>query len=154
MTRNVTLDSQAPGLQVLGTSHYTFTITIAEDAATIRQMIPSVRGWTVPLAFVDGLGSLIPLPGTGYYCRPTTDLIGASWSIDVRVRPTLTLGEIAALLEISGEPTLIGLFGLDNVEPYRTFQNLWRSKQGLSYRLGGLLLALIYRSEEVRLGTS
>jgi len=151
-----TLANQQPsGLQVLGQTTFRFTVTLQEAQAEVLQVVPTIRRWLTPVTFTDGLGSLIPLVGTGYYCRPTVSTVGAAWFVNVRLQPTLTLGEIAAALELCGEPTLLGLFGLSRtVEPYATFRNLWESRQGLAYRLGGLLLAVIYRSEEVRLGTS
>jgi hypothetical protein len=47
---------------------------------------------------------------------------------------------------------LVELFGLSRSEPWNTFRELWRRHQETPYQLGGALLALIYRTEEVRRG--
>jgi hypothetical protein len=48
-----------------------------------------------------------------------------------------------------GEPTLTSLFGVAPAEPFRTFQNLWEQNDEVPLRLGGLILATIYRTNEV-----
>ena len=50
----------------------------------------------------------------------------------------------------TGEPIFLELFGLAPEEPYLTFKNLWFTNKELPYQLGGLLLAVITRAEEVR----
>ena len=49
-----------------------------------------------------------------------------------------------------GEPLFLELFGVDdNAQPYATFKNLWNDHPNPMYRLGGLVLAMIYRTNEV-----
>jgi hypothetical protein len=54
------------------------------------------------------------------------------------------------VLELLGEPVFLELFGAAPVEPYATFKNLWFDHPSAAHRLGGLLLALIYRTDAVR----
>jgi hypothetical protein len=45
---------------------------------------------------------------------------------------------------------MLGLFGAAPAEPYRTWKALWYSGQPLPYRLGAVLLATAWRTDEVR----
>lgn len=40
------------------------------------------------------------------------------------------------------------LFGKAQEEPYKTFRNLWEQHTRIEYKLGGLILALVYRINE------
>jgi hypothetical protein len=53
-------------------------------------------------------------------------------------------------LSALGEEVLIDLFGAGSVEPYATLRELWEKHNYFHYRMSGLLLAFIYRAEEVR----
>jgi len=104
----------------------------------------------VALTLTNGLSNHINLPGTGYRFVVNDDNPGAAWKITGNLRPMWTMGQIVLLLERLGEPTVLELFGLQNVEPWNTFRNLWFDHPELPYKLGGFLLAMIYRTEEVR----
>jgi hypothetical protein len=49
-----------------------------------------------------------------------------------------------------GEPNLLQLFGDSPVEPFKTFQNLFRDRYEVPYSLGGIVLAYVYRAEALR----
>ena len=53
-----------------------------------------------------------------------------------------------------GEPVLLQLFGVSPVEPYKTFHNCFLNHPELAYQLGGLLLALVYRTAELPQGVT
>ena len=55
---------------------------------------------------------------------------------------------LAAVLSQINKLELPGLFS--DVEPYKTFSNFYRQHPVLPMRLVGVLLALIYRTEEAR----
>lgn len=72
------------------------------------------------------------------------------WTIETRANPAPALTTILPTLEILGEPAFLQLFGVSQNEPYATFKNLWFDHPLPTYRLAGLVLALIYRTEEYR----
>ncbi|NDD53047.1 hypothetical protein EBZ39_04070 [bacterium] len=74
----------------------------------------------------------------------------ARWFIDTKSTPDPVLMSAVSALEMIGEPASIELFGLENKEPYLTFKNLWFDHPLPVYRLSGIVLALIYRTEELR----
>lgn len=76
--------------------------------------------------------------------------IVAQWYVILRANPTPAILDIIPALTSLGETTFLDLFGLDNREPYVTFKNLWLDHPLPAYRLAGLVLAVIYRTEELR----
>lgn len=84
--------------------------------------------------------------------QPTIALgaIEAQWLIETRVHPASIITTGFTSLETIGEPAVIDLFGLENKQPYITFKNLWFDHPLPAYKLSGAVLALIYRTEEMR----
>lgn len=80
--------------------------------------------------------------------------VGSRWNIRLFNRPALGLESIMQASQGMGEDTILRLFGSTSptagIEPYGTFYRLWRKHHELPYALGGLILALIYRTEEAR----
>lgn len=74
----------------------------------------------------------------------------AQWYIILRSNPTPAILDVISALESLGETTFLELFGLAEREPYVTFKNLWLDHPLPAYRLAGLVLAVIYRTEELR----
>lgn len=136
---------------VTGQSRYAYQVTVSGGNVTVnRQTFPTVT--TVePVVLTNGLSQEIALPYSGYRFTINTDL-PASWTVRGFSRPQSSLGEIAQGLKSVGEPYLLQLFGVTVVEPYLTFRNCWNRHPEFAYRLGGLVLALIYRTEEFRNG--
>lgn len=71
----------------------------------------------------------------------------ARWQITVRANPAPAIANIP-LFELLGEPLFLELFGLSGKEPYATFKNIWEDHPLPAYRLAGLVLAVIYRTDE------
>lgn len=71
------------------------------------------------------------------------------WSVAARANPSPAIISVLPNLEFLGEPTYLALFGVGPEEPYKTFQNLWEDHPLPTYRLGGIVLALIYRINEL-----
>ena len=78
-----------------------------------------------------------------------TGLNACRWVVRAQVNPKPIIGSISRL-ELLGEPAFLSLFGVAPKEPYETFKNLWFDHPLPVYRMGGLVLALIYRTNEVR----
>lgn len=74
----------------------------------------------------------------------------ARWFVETRATPDPVLTTAISALEMMGEPASLELFGFDNKEPYLTFKNLWFDHPLPTYRLSGIVLALIYRIQELR----
>lgn len=72
------------------------------------------------------------------------------WFVETKATPEPILQTALSALELIGEPAIIELFGVENKEPYLTFKNLWLDHPLPIYRLSGIVLALIYRTEELR----
>jgi hypothetical protein len=104
--------------------------------------------------FTEGLSSPILMPGqTGISVRIQASSlpVGAKWIVLLRADPPQDLANIIAPLDQLGEEVLRGVFGVGNVEPYKTLNQLWKKHYYFHYRLSGLIIAYIYRVEELRL---
>jgi hypothetical protein len=77
--------------------------------------------------------------------------IVAQWYVSTVAPPEPAITSLLPVLEMLGEPVFLELFGVVPDEPYETFKNLWFDHPLPEYRLSGLVLALIYRTEELRL---
>lgn len=105
----------------------------------------------VALVVSDGLSSAVPLGHTGLSVRVRQPAAGSRWTMTVLAKPSAVITTALPALELIGEPTLLELFGvLTTAAPYATFRNLWTDHPNPVYRLGGFVLAMIYRTEEVR----
>lgn len=73
------------------------------------------------------------------------------WYIKMTANPPAAITTLLPSLELLGEPAFLELFGLTDTEPYATFKNLWFDHPLPTYRLAGLVMAVVYRTEQVRL---
>jgi hypothetical protein len=101
----------------------------------------------------SGITSPISLPGSLTQIRLTANGSPVTWSISKLQRPSYDLGQIEMSLRSVGTETLSNLFGVGTskatTEPFKTFKALWEGHRELPYKLGGLLLAVIYQTDEV-----
>lgn len=105
----------------------------------------------------NGLSSPIGLTGSSLIARlavPAPDdslaaIIDNVYVVDGVARPASTLVDVATQLRSSiSDAVSRALFGVRPAEPFKTFRNLWYDHPALPYSLGGLLMALIYRTHE------
>ncbi len=84
----------------------------------------------------------------------TPNQVGCRWNVKLHSKPTNGLGDILIASRGINEESQAALFGSampsTTGEPYGTFFRLWRNHHELPYALGGLVLALIYRTEGLR----
>jgi hypothetical protein len=80
---------------------------------------------------------------------PNESLI-AQWLVEAKVNPAPLVTTVIPAIEMLGEPVFLDILGLEDKEPYLTFKNLWFDHPLPAYRLAGIVLALIYRTEELR----
>jgi len=135
---------------VTGITRYDFELTISGSTLEIQRLSPPVQSKSELIELTDGLSQAITLPLSGYKVRVNTDTDGLQWRIDGFLRPTADLNSIERNLHSVGEPYLLELFGTQDTEPFNTFRNCWKNHPEFVYRLGGLVLAMIYRTEEIR----
>lgn len=76
--------------------------------------------------------------------------LDAQWLVETKVNPAPVVTTVMSSMELLGEPVYLDLFGVEDKEPYLTFKNLWFDHPLPAYRLSGIVLALIYRTEELR----
>lgn len=151
----LTLVGDMASPDVSGQSAYNFNIKVISDGGTklqISRLTFPLQENEEPLYLVNGLSPEFNLPFSNYKFRVNTLNVGAAWTISGFLRPTSTISEINENLKAIGEPGLLSLFGTTNQEPYTTFKNCWQYHPEFSYQLSGFLLALIYRTEEIRNG--
>jgi hypothetical protein len=103
-----------------------------------------------PLVFTAALSQPVPLGSTGLSFQIQQPTTATDWEIYTLVRPQPTLSTLLPVLDLLGEPLFLSLFGVDNAQPYATFKSLWFDHPNPIYRLGGLTLGLIYRTEEAK----
>lgn len=65
-----------------------------------------------------------------------------------------SLTTMLPILEMLGEPVFLALFGSPDAEPYTTFKHLWFDHPAPVYKLAGLTMAIVYRTEELRKGAT
>ena len=152
-----------PSLQVLGDfgspdgsgrSRHEWDVNILTGSTVeiARQTKPqqhSVQDYT----FTDGMSNQLPLVGSTAKFRIKQSTT-TTWAVSGYARPSADLGSIMAEIESVGERYMNDLFGVGTAvggaEPFKTFRNLWADHPELPYRLGGVLLAVIYRLEGLR----
>ncbi len=134
-----------------GRMRFVFEVeTLSEDAVESKRVTPYAGSSVYALVMSDGLSAALPLAGSGYSFRLRDNQSGRRWGVEILNRPQRSLGQVLADLETLGEESLTALFGASPAEPYATFANLWRDSPELPDRLVGFLLALVYRTEEIR----
>ena len=116
-----------------------------------RTQFPNVTNY-VDYTFTAGELVPVPLPYLDYKIHTNTINPNAAWTIQGNLRPTRSLADIDTNLRKIGEPAIINLFGASPVEPYLTFKNCWANHSDFAYRFGGIILAYIYRSQEIYTG--
>jgi hypothetical protein len=78
----------------------------------------------------------------------------SAWDVSVFTPPSAVVG-LVPLLEVIGAANIVELFGADNkTEPFATFKNIWFDHPSAIYRVAAFTLAMIYRTEQVRLAQS
>ena len=150
-TADVYLQGEQEAPDAHGRLHQLFDMEIT-GATTVRvkQYAPQQKTTDYDVTFSGGLSNRIPLGSSGWGVLLGSSQVGAKWQFNFYMRPSWSLGQVAIPFRSIGEPTLNGLFGITNEEPYKTFRNLWYTHLDTPLALTGLLLAVIYRTEEVR----
>jgi len=132
-----------------GLAGYDYRIELDGANINIERLTPPAQSKSELITLTSGLSQVVALPLSGYQVR--VDSVGpAAWTLKGFLRPTNSLSSVEEGLQSIGEPYLLELFGVSDEEPYLTFRNCWKKHPEFAYQLGGLVLAMIYRTEEIR----
>lgn len=150
----VVLGDETPN-HVLGQLRHEFRITVsAPETVQIERLTLPTATESVGVPTTNGLTTAIALPGssvsfriqTGDSDNDLTDLVGTTWLLETRARPSQGLDTVLSRLQTGlGPVSLLELFGLGQTEPQKTWLNLWQTSPYLPYKLGALLLGVAYR---------
>ena len=133
-----------------GTMHYTITVATTASTIQINTYAPQAQQQLFTPPHDGGLFTPVALSTSGY--TVLAPAANGLWTVEIYNQPQWTLGQLDMVLHVLGQPLLLQLFGVAPVEPYRTFANCFYNHPELAYRLGGLVLALAYRTDEIRRG--
>jgi hypothetical protein len=113
---------------------------------------------TAPFESVDssftvtnGVSSIVSIPNTpfGLTLVPGTGTLPV-WALSITIRPLNELIDVYLAMKIAVDSGL-DVFGIGE-EPYTTLRALWEhTLAAVPYRLGALVVAWIYRAEQLRL---
>lgn len=128
-----------------------WNITRAGSAYSIRNYRTNVSETHVP-AVVDQATELMSM--TGHPDFKVRVFLGVAavttWDVEYLARPTTTLDPINRAAQVANIGTEADAFLFPHREPYMTFKSLWEKHAHFPYKLSGVLLALIYLTEEIR----
>jgi hypothetical protein len=114
-----------------------------------RQLEPPYTTEETVYTITNGISNQISLLGAtnvSFFFQEA--LPGTRWTIYSLEEPVTDLGVLTALIEQGlGAANTVQLFGVSRQEPFRTFYNMWKDNEKLPYKLGGLLLAVIYKMD-------
>ena len=109
---------------------------------------------TYSVTLSDGITEFMALPGrSSYRVRIQTALLtGTEWTIEYLAQPGPEMDPVNRAAQASniGIEAYTELF--PSRAPFKLFKQLWEQHSLFPYKLSGYLLALIYRTEEIRNG--
>lgn len=134
-----------------GKSFYSFDVSV-ESSSTVRvnRQTPPIDNTLFSFALTSGLSEPIELKYTGYSFRLNTTSSLSAWTVSGYLRPQLNIASFVSTFESLGDDNFAGLFGVSDDEPWNTFRNLWYNSDDAVYRLAAIVLALVYRTEHLR----
>jgi hypothetical protein len=132
---------------------HSWTVDYSTPSSVLVTNDQTLQSSEEQVTFDTGISSLIPMVGQrDFYSRIAPSLpVGGQWAISYMAEPPADLSDLLDPLETIGGESSRALFGTGE-EPYKTFSELWEKHDYFHYRLSGLLLAYIYRVEELRTG--
>jgi hypothetical protein len=148
-SNHITVIGKAISPDSSGLAGYDYRVILDGTSIHIERLNTPFQSKTELIELTDNLSQVVSLPLSGYKVR-VNSLGPAAWTLRGYLRPMVSLSSIEQGLRSVGEPYLLQLFGVSNEEPYLTFRNCWKEHPEFAYRLGGLVLAMIYRTEEIR----
>lgn len=158
-----TVDENSNALQFLGTPQLGDASGRLEERWLIERPSPStyrIKNYRTGVAqnylpvVTEGITDYMVMTGhPDYKVRVLTGSATKSvWNVSYLAKPQATLDPVnrAAQLANIGTEAYLELF--PRRDPYNLFRELWEKHQEFAYQMSGPLLALIYRTQELRLG--
>jgi len=129
--------------------HHWRILVINANTVSITKYTPTSVSTTETYTLTNGRSQNIELPDSTLQFNFVGGA-GDEWTIESTARPTRGMAEILATLEASlSSDDEDAIFGRAKVEPYLTFWNCWNSHEQYAYQLGGLLLAIAFRTMDL-----
>jgi hypothetical protein len=143
----------APGLGgAEGRLRENWIITRVSNAIYRITNMRTRRTETHTVAVTDGITDFMPMTGhANFKVRVRTQLATVlKWTVQYLAKPTSAMDPVQRAVQASniGAQAYNELF--PSREPYKLFKQLWEQHSLFAYRMSGYLLALIYRTEEIR----
>lgn len=139
----------------IGRCAQNYNVSLYNAPALTLKIAQGTKETNTELTVTNNLSQAVPLGDCGLSVRIGKPEAAVHWTVTTLARPKQAITTVLPALEIIGEPVVLELFGvLTTTQPYATFLNLWREHPNPVYRLGGFVLAMIYRTEEVRRGNN
>lgn len=135
-----------------GRCEYSYLVSVSSGDLIVQRTVVPEATTATELVFTNGLSQEIGLPYSDYAVKVNDLSEGASWRIQGHYRPAQSLHAIDESLRSIGQDNVLQLFGVAPAEPYLTFYNCWQDHPEFAYRLGGIVMAYIYRTEDIRNG--
>lgn len=106
------------------------------------------------ITFTDGISEFVPMTGQSDYLVRfvLANIVGDTWVVSFLGTPQPILDPVERLAQFAGlsAESLAAIFPVR--APFNTFKELFEKHAHLPYKLSGALLAVIYRTEELRVG--
>jgi hypothetical protein len=110
---------------------------------------------TETVAVTDGVTDFMPIPGhSSYQVRVFVGVVDTgTWYVTYTAKPLETLDPTARAGQLNNTGSAVKTTLFPAREPFVTFLKLWEKESRFAYKMSGALLALVYRTEELRLGS-
>ena len=110
---------------------------------------------TEAVSVTDGVTGFMPIPGhSSYQVRVFVGAVDTgTWYVTYTAKPLETLDPTARAGQLNSTGTAVRVELFPAREPFTTFLKLWEKESRFAYKMSGALLALVYRTEELRLGS-
>lgn len=157
------IDANADALQFLGAPGLGDAEGRLKESWSIEQVSASIyhimnmrtrQTVTHTVNVTDGVTDFMPMTGhADYKVRVFTGLATVTkWTVQYLAKPGLAMDAVSRAAQASniGIEAYAELF--PDRDPFKLFKQLWEEHSLFPYRMSGYLLALIYRTEEIRSG--
>lgn len=133
-----------------GRCYSQWKVSLAVDlAVTVDRLdVPSSSG-PGPLAFSGGLSAPVDLPGTGVSLL-LPESAGSWWYVDALARPEVSSADVYSRAAACAQGDLSAVFNLADADLGRSCRALWKNGEFAGERLGGLVIALARRLDDLR----
>jgi len=102
----------------------------------------------------NGVTDFMAIPGhSSYRVRVFVGAVDTGlWYVIYTAKPQSTLDPITLAGQLNNTSAAVKQALFPAREPFKTFASLWEYESRFAYKISGALLALIYRTEELRVG--